>query len=861
MRSKRLLLTTLIGAILVPIGVSLLASHIDKRLSESPVFQIFIVFAVLLAILVAWWIESYPGKTHLQKQFRIFMPAPELNPEAVGFEVAERGAELVDKTRRPYTREHYIPRQAVPFEDRHKPEPTRTFDERELLTILEEGRGLLLIGPPLEGKSRTLLELIRRLEHFVVVAPGLEMPSAEAIELLRGKRVVCLFDDMNGHSDGGNMWHQFYAQITQVAASCAIAAACRDGPELKALDVAIQTSSLQRLIEGIRYRLVLVSATEAQKETLRTAIGAPSGHIFASLGEVCMSDALEVMYRRAASLSQPAKDCLWAAQLISAAGIGRLTRTRIRCILQHVFCRPLDDRGVIDAVRELASSAFFQSPPLADPIEPVVAYVAGPLAPRTYRDGLSGPSGDLRALLDGLWTDGDLEALNNVAHSAWHQPAPNLALGIWHRISSTTRSDSDRVNQTHMGQCLRDYGAALLSLSQLSESLKILRRVKCAEPSGSNCHTDCVYASSQILISKILTDQGKPDDAATALDSAKAALQRHIADRDDGIRAGSAYLLTLIASSYQRLGNFSKATISFEEVQRNFAKDSAPLVQSIALGALVSSAHVSIQQGRLDDAIDTYKSAIDQFASSERVEIQAEIARAIINTGGVREKKNEWPLALECYEQVEERYSKGTSASLIFHRAQAMYDAGVALRELGRNEEAFARWTETRRKFGTSKESRARGFAVKSLSAAAHLWGQLGNTKRAFEVYDEIKKEFAGDRAHEVRCELLESIISRAELHFRVRQFEESVDQLRVAKQLANESENAIEYAIGLKAQITLSRVYMNTKNYLHAWLTLTEMTSRVRFFQDPQVGRILGDGFIALNVAKEALDRSGGLR
>jgi hypothetical protein len=164
----------------------------------------------------------------LKGEFDLFTTSEKLKPKDVGFKRCKPG-EQVGEVRRPYF-DVYIPREAIAYFERGSAKPNRLYSEAQLVASLQEGLSILLIGAPTEGKTRTLFELVRRIKGFYVVQPKRDrLPSDDAMQLLKGKEVVCLLDDLNTFAGATVDLLSFRRQLDAVASHAAFAGACRDG--------------------------------------------------------------------------------------------------------------------------------------------------------------------------------------------------------------------------------------------------------------------------------------------------------------------------------------------------------------------------------------------------------------------------------------------------------------------------------------------------------------------------------------------------------------------------------------------------------------------------------------------------------
>lgn len=109
----------------------------------------------------------------------------------------------------PYDRPHYtyIPRTAVPYDPRSHADYQQVYDETALTHALQQGkgRGFVLLGQPLEGRTRTLYEIVKRLRGYEVVRPFPDRPTPprDAFALFKTHRVIILLDDLNSYAQSG----------------------------------------------------------------------------------------------------------------------------------------------------------------------------------------------------------------------------------------------------------------------------------------------------------------------------------------------------------------------------------------------------------------------------------------------------------------------------------------------------------------------------------------------------------------------------------------------------------------------------------------------------------------------------------
>lgn len=127
---------------------------------------IALLLLVLFALVLLAWSEKrlYEARSN----FALLKSVSKFSPEDLNFQVLKPG-EHPAQDRRPFNRCNYILRKAVPFDQRAFSNPRPQHDEEALTRFLRDRNGFLLIGPPTDGKTRTLYEVIKRLDRYLVL--------------------------------------------------------------------------------------------------------------------------------------------------------------------------------------------------------------------------------------------------------------------------------------------------------------------------------------------------------------------------------------------------------------------------------------------------------------------------------------------------------------------------------------------------------------------------------------------------------------------------------------------------------------------------------------------------------------------
>jgi tetratricopeptide (TPR) repeat protein len=224
--------------------------------------------------------------------------------------------------------------------------------------------------PAVDGKSRTLYQILSRLKERRIVAPSLSegLPDEEALSLVEGEDVILLLGDLHEYVGAQIALPELQAELAKRASSCVVAATCRDGPELRLVE-----QNLGRFYEEIPLKLKLVAPTSEEKGALARGIGkewsVDDAEDCPTLGSIAMEGHLEAMSLRFRNLLRDRPDqadVLRAMKLLTAVSAGILTPRRLKAVLKEAFGR--ETVHLQDCLRDLSDQAFLKEDPFPDKI-------------------------------------------------------------------------------------------------------------------------------------------------------------------------------------------------------------------------------------------------------------------------------------------------------------------------------------------------------------------------------------------------------------------------------------------------------------------------------------------------------------
>jgi len=383
----------------------------------------------MLAILVLLggllFVSWRAQRNYLARQpFELMKPVSKLLPEDLRFHVVERGdseiEEVVAQDQRPYHEHAYVPRTAVDYAARGSPDPRPRYTEEELVELLRSGKGFTLQGQPTDGKSRTIYEVIRRMDGYHVVSPKKgDLPGDEDIGLLlKGREIVLLLDDLTNYVGAGLDLRELGRSLNRNQVSWVVASTCRDGPELESVRNA-QTEGLGTFYEDIPLKLKLMELTVAEKEMLAQNVGrewaSGESEQYPTPGSIAMENYKRFMHERfERNLSPVQRDTLRALKLLSSAGILPITHSRVVALLEDD--RLFDWRDVHlqrDCLDGLRDNSFTRRAPDREVVQPEPAYLTDDVVP--YTEGKE-PNDDFADLADVLESLKDHEGLLFLGH-------------------------------------------------------------------------------------------------------------------------------------------------------------------------------------------------------------------------------------------------------------------------------------------------------------------------------------------------------------------------------------------------------------------------------------------------------------
>jgi tetratricopeptide (TPR) repeat protein len=606
----------------------------------------------------------------------------------------------INKEIRPYPKP-YIPRDFIPYYEHHDQRPNTFYSEQDLVIKLTRGTNIILIGKPTEGKTRTLYEIIRRLTDFTIISfETNKLCSDEALNLLKGKKVLWLFDNMNRYDGSTKDFLTFLYKLTEITDTSVLAATCRDGPELSNYKSNTSTP-LKDIYNKFKLKLVLKPANAKQMQQLKDTINETSKYKFPTLGSICMHEHFEEMQERFKALLHDQReiqakvhDCFKAIQLLYAAHIWPITYQRINTILNNIYDRTIDRAQTCDYINILSENGFLVSSGYADQILPEDAYLTEEEAkfyypPRSLED-------DLQKLPSCLIKINDAAGLNTLALSYFEYYRKDFGYKTLELIINKFNDSNDPTLQAEVVTAIYNKGVMLW------------------EKENSNYKAISCYDE---LIERFGNSRNAVLQERTAM---------------------AMYNKCVILG--EQKSNDSAEIKCYDEIIERFGNSQLIILQQLVANSLYNAGvTLSEQEGNSNKAIDYYDKVIDRFRNNEDTTLQNWVGNSLYNKcvmiGSQKGKHNE---AIACYNKVVECF--GNRQELV---ANALYNKGTTLIDAGNDREAIKCFNKIVKRFGNSQEPALQERVAMALYNKGVALYQVDKKCEAIKCYDEIEKCFS----------------------------------------------------------------------------------------------------------------------
>jgi tetratricopeptide (TPR) repeat protein len=444
-------------------------------------------------------------------------------------------------------------------------------------------------------------------------------------------------------------------KVSTIASCCAVAATCRDGPELDALHG--PTTPLSKLYESFTYKLALRRPSEADKIKLQREVGQVADGIATTLGSICMKGALEIMTKRFNKLDESVQDCHRALQVLAAGSVEPFSYRRIQAILENIFDRATELARLRGYLNKLSEYSLIRSFGDADPVIPEDAYVVGDGARGFYFKSRT-VENDLPLLAETLKKLEDAGGLFRLAWSRSRHDDMEGAINYYDQLVATFGESSKVEQQLFVSYALINKGGSLGELKKPEKAIE--------------CYSEVInrFGTAEELSLR--------EQLVTAL-------------FNKGV-------------SLAKLKKSEEAIKCYDEVVNRFgAAETLVLCEGVG-GALNNKGTIFGELRKPEQAIECYDEVISRFSTAEALVLREHVARAVYNKGVSLSALRKPEQAIECYDEVISRFGTAKELVLREHVAKALVNKGFSFGALKKHEKAIDCYDEVINRFGATRE-------------------------------------------------------------------------------------------------------------------------------------------------------------
>ena len=194
------------------------------------------------------------------------------------------------------------------------------------------------------------------------------------------------------------------------------------------------------------------------------------------------------------------------------------------------------------------------------------------------------------------------------------------------------------------------------------------------------------------------------------------------------------------ALAHERLGEFTSANATYDEVIARFGDSDAPDLQVGVACAFSQKGNAQVELGEFVLALACYDEVITRLGDSDALNLQVVVAWALSDKGDTQVKLGEFALALACYDEVITRFGDSDAPNLQVVVAWALSDKGDTQVKLGEFALALACYDEVITRFGDSDAPDLQYLTAWSLSDKGMTQIEMGRAEEALHTCEELER-------------------------------------------------------------------------------------------------------------------------
>lgn len=195
----------------------------------------------------------------------------------------------------------------------------------------------------------------------------------------------------------------------------------------------------------------------------------------------------------------------------------------------------------------------------------------------------------------------------------------------------------------------------------------------------------------------------------------------------------------------------------YEKLIYKFEESKELNIQEQVAKALMGKGITLSELGKLDSEIDAYDEVVENFGNSNELVLQERVGAALINKGIVLYELGNFEKSIEINDKLIERFSDSNELVLQDKVAAALVNKGNALFELNEIEKSIEIYDKLIKLFGNTNELDLQKEVSRALLSKCFALRELDQLNESIEVCDDIIARFSNSDEH-----VLKEIVAEA---------------------------------------------------------------------------------------------------
>ena len=183
--------------------------------------------------------------------------------------------------------------------------------------------------------------------------------------------------------------------------------------------------------------------------------------------------------------------------------------------------------------------------------------------------------------------------------------------------------------------------------------------------------------------------------------------------------------------------------------------------QAIVAKAMVSEGVRQRQLGDSKAAIATYDELVSRYGDSDSPELQLRVAMALVNKGITQGQLDDSEAEVATYDELVSRYGDSDSPELQLQVAMALLNKGVTQGQLDDSEAEVATYDELVSRYGDSDSPELQLQVAKALFNKGITQGQLDHFNAEIVTYDELVSRYGDSDSPELRLRVAKALLNK----------------------------------------------------------------------------------------------------